>query len=214
MMRWLSQLWVSAAADRGRPPSALWRWTFGRSGSHRKFAARMRELDGQLSRQAASQQRVIAQQPQPVGRYQPRSRGSSVARPWWSGLLRPAMTVGACAILAALVWTLWPNIPRHDPEDLTKAFVDSFERLREPLAEQAQLAGQSLREQTDLVRRLPQKLPPIDRVVNDLGLAIQTPIREEVRRFTHDLTEPWVYLAGQLPLPVDKEQDTATGPGA
>ena len=41
MMRWLSQLWLSALADRGRPPSALWRMTFGRIKSHRDFAARL-----------------------------------------------------------------------------------------------------------------------------------------------------------------------------
>ena len=212
-MRWLSQLWVSTAADRGRPPSALWRWTFGRLKSHRELASRMRELDARLSRQAASQQRAIARQPEPVGRYQPRAEANNAVPPWWSALLRPAMTVGVCAVMAVLVWTLWPDLPKHDPTELPMAFVDSFERLREPLTEQAQLAEQMLREQTGHVRRLPQKLPPIDRVVNDLGEAIQTPIREEVHRFTRDMTEPWVYFASQLPLPVGEDEDTA-GPGA
>lgn len=213
MMRRLSQLWVSSSADRGKAPPTLWRWTFGRFKSHRDFASSLRDLDTQLSRQAASQQRALAQQQEPVGRYRPRNEAGPVTAPWWSGLLRPAAAAGVCVLLVCLAWALWPNIPKHEPDALPRAFADSFERLKEPLEDQAQFAGQMLRDQTDHVRRLPQHLPPIDRVVNGLGEAIQSPIREEVRRFTRDMTEPWVYFANQLPLPARRDTQEPTGSG-
>ena len=72
MIRWLSQLWVSKAVDRGEALPLLWRWTFGRLASHRRLASDMRQLDGQLKRQAASQRRVITREHLPVGRYAPR----------------------------------------------------------------------------------------------------------------------------------------------
>lgn len=213
MIRRLSQRWVSAAADRGKPPSALWRMTFGRLKSHRQFATQLATLDARLRREAASRQRAISRQAAPVGQYPERTAAQPHAlsdrRPW----LRPALALGAASLVLATAWSLWPNAPRQDPGQLRIAFENSYQRLKDPLAEQVQLAGRSLRRQTDHVRQLPAKLPPIDRVVNDLGQAIQTPIRDEIRRLARDMTQPWVYLASQLPRPATDPPDPEPGSG-
>jgi hypothetical protein len=218
MIRWLSQLWVSSAADRGGPPSKIWRWTFGRFASQRAFALQMRQLDGQLKRQAASQQRALAREHLPVGRYAPRSGrghdGPGVKRsglfsgdgPGW---LRPALTAGTLAAVLATAWFAWPTAATRSPQELREITAQSFDRLWGPLARQAETTGQALRSQVVQVTALPQRLSAIDGVVSGLGESIQSPIREEVRRFADDMTRPWTYLADQLPwLPRDRTPAT------
>ncbi len=220
MIRWLSQLWVSTAADRGGPPPRLWRWTLGRFASHRRFASQLRQLDGQLKRQATSQQRVIERGHLPVGRYPPRSArdnaGPDVRRAGLftggMGWFRPALMVGPLAVVVAVIWLAWPSAPTQSPQELRVIAADSFARAWGPLTRQAQMTGRALRAQATQVTQLPQRLPAIDQVVSDLGEAIQSPIREEVRRFATDLSRPWTYLAGQLPrLPRDRASDPAEG---
>lgn len=207
MIRWLSQLWVSAAADRGGPPPRLWRWTFGRFASHQGLASRMHQLDHDLKRQAASQRRAVAREHLPIGRYTPGSAranaGPDVRRAGLftggMGWLRPALTAGSLAVVVAVAWLAWPSAPTQSPQELRTITADSFARVWGPLTRQAQMTGRALRAQTTQVTQLPQRLPAIDQVVSDLGEAIQSPIREEVRRFADDLRQPWIYLAGQLP---------------
>ncbi len=216
MIRWLSQLWVSTSVDRGGRPSVLWRWTFGRFASHRGLASQLCQLDGQLRRQAASQQRAIARERLPVGRYNARSAGDNSAATARNvgvftegiGWLRPTLAAGSLAVVVAVSWLAWPSDPMQTPQELRLATADSFSRVWEPLSRQAQTTGQALRDQTTQVTELPQRLPKIDRVFNDLGEAIESPIRQEVQRFTDDLRAPWVYLAGQLPrLPRNQTQE-------
>ncbi len=212
MIRWLSQLWVSRTVDRGGKPPRLWRWTFGRFASYRRLALELRQLDGQLKRQAASQQRAIEREHLPVGRYSPRSAlgrgglGAGSGGGFADGLnrLRTAWTAGSLAavVLVALVaWVAWPNQTTLTPipDQVQTYTAESFAKVWDPLARQAELTGQALRTQTTQVVRLQERLPEIDRVVSDLGQAIETPIRDEVQRLTHDLRRPWIYLASQLP---------------
>jgi hypothetical protein len=219
MIRWLSQRWVSSAIDRGKAPPRLWRWTFGRLAAHREFASELRQLDGQLKRQAASQRRAIAREHWPIGDYPARStasRHATVDRQagrftgWNLGLPRPAWVAGLCAVLAAGVWIAWPTSPTQSPQQLREATTRSFAQLWNPLSEQAQATGQALRNQTTHVTGLPDRLPAIDRMVHDLGTTIESPIREEMRRFTRDMTRPWTYLAQQMPRPVLKYEQEAT----
>ncbi len=218
MIRWLSQLWVSASVDRGGPPSRLWRWTFGRLASHRRLASQMRQLDGQLKRQAISQQRAISHERLPVGRYTPRPSGAddgagatgaglfAGSRGW----LRPALTAGSLAVVFAVAWVAWPGEPTETPQGLRSITTESFAQVWGPFARQAEMTGRALRDQTTQVTQLPQRLPAIDQVVNDLGEAIQSPIRDEAQRFADDLRGPWIYLAGQLPRPPRDRQQAPT----
>ncbi len=208
MIRWLSQRWVSGAIDRGHKPPWLWRWTFGRIASHRGFAGDMHGLDVQLRRQAASQQRAIAREVMPVGRYPARPspsqsgrRQTHTGRGVW--IARPALAAGLCAVIAVAAWLARPKPPTYSPQEVREAFA----RVWEPLTQQARTTGQALRDRAEQVSLLPEKLPAIDEVVNHLGNAIESPIREEVRRFTQDVTRPWTYLAGQLPLPSSERTD-------
>jgi len=196
----------------------LWRWTFGRFASHRRLASDLRQLDGQLKRQAASQRRAIAREPLPVGRYAPVSRSGTDASGAGSdgpiahklNWLRPALIGGSLAagLVALMVWAVWPSHPVPTPGQVQTFTAESFVRVWDPLARQAERTGQALRTQTTQVVRLQQRLPAIDRVVNDLGEAIQTPFRDEVQRMAQDLRKPWTYLAGQLPrLPRSETQD-------
>lgn len=216
MIRWLSHWWVSGATDRGQKPPRLWRWTFGQIASHRELADEMRELDGQLRRQAASQQRAIAREAMPVGRYPARrelgrgeldSKQTQRSPRWGIGLARPAWAAGLCALIAAGVWLAWPQAPTQSPQQLREASAKSFARVWDPLSQQAQTAGQAFRDRAAQVALLPEKLPAIDDVVSNLGEAIESPIREEVRRFTRDVTLPWAYLAEQLPRPFRERTD-------
>ncbi len=221
MIRWLSQLWVSSAVDRGGTPSRLWRWTFGRKASHRAFATQLRQLDGQLKRQATSQQRAIAREQWQIGDYPARSAvaGGASDAPraghlfmWSSGLRRSALAAGLCAVLAVVVWVAWPSSPVQNPDEQWETAKRSFALIWDPLSEQAQTTSQALQNQASHVTGLPDRLPAIDQVVNDLGTAIETPLREEMRRFTRDMTRPWTYLAEQMPRPVLKyEQEASEG---
>lgn len=211
MIRWLSQRWVSGAIDRGQKPPRLWRWTFGRSASHRGFAVDMHDLDVQLRRQAASQQRAIARDVLPVGRYPARPSATQSNRPQaatsrvvW--IARPALAAGLCAVIAAVAWLVWPQQPTYSPQEVQVA----FSRVWEPLAKEAKNTSQVLRDRAERVSLLPEKLPAIDQMVNNLGHAIESPLREEVRRFTRDVTRPWTYLAEQLPLPRGERTDEPT----
>jgi hypothetical protein len=213
MIRWLSQRWVSGAIDRGQKPPRLWRYTFGRIASHRGFAKDMHDLDAQLRRQAVSQQRAIARDVSPVGHYPARPSANQNHRPqpatgWGVWIARPALAAGLCAVIAGTVWLAWPKQPTHSPQDVQAAFA----RAWEPLAKEAQSTSRAFRDRAALVTTLPEKLPAIDEVVNNLGNAIESPIREEVRRFTQDVTRPWTYLAQQLPLPQpDRTDEPAAG---
>lgn len=216
MIRWLSQLWVSSAVDRNGTPPRLWRWTFGRLASHRAFASQLRQLDGQLKRQATSQQRAIARESWPIGDYpaKPAVNGDATDnRPtehftgWGLGLWRPALAAGLFAVLMAGAWLAWPTSPMQSPEELYLATKQSAARIWTPLSEQAQATGLALRNQTTHVTGLADRLPAIDRVVNNLGTAIETPLREEVRRFAWDMTRPWAHLANQLPRPVIRHDE-------
>ncbi len=215
MIRWLSQLWVSTSIDRGERPSRLWLWSFGRFASHRRFVSQLSQLDGQLKRQAASQQRAIAREGLPIGRYSPRSAmdhdgaGDTGAGLFAGGVgwLRPALATGTLAVMVTAAWLAWPGDPTQTPQELRAATAESFARVWGPLNRQAEVTGRALREQTRQVTLLPQKLPAVDRVINDLGVAIESPIRDEVQRFKNDLREPFIYLAGQLPrLPQSRKQ--------
>lgn len=207
MMRGLSQYLVSRAIDRGGKPSALWRHTFGRLASHQQFASQMNQLDAQLKRQATSQRRAIAREQLPVGRYAKQTvpadaTATDTALPPALSWLRPTLTYGSFAAvlgLAVVGLVIWANTPKHSPEELRAMAAQSFDRVWQPLSRQAESTGRALRDQTAHVTNLPHRLPEMDRVVNDLGVAIQSPIQEEVRRFTDDLTRPWSYLADQLP---------------
>lgn len=208
MIRWLSQRWVSGAVDRGHKPPRLWRWTFGRFAWHRGFADDLHELDVLLRRQAASQQRVISRGVMPVGHYpvRPSSKPSNQPQPATSRgvwIARPALAAGLCVVIAGAVWLARPQTTTYSPQQVQEAFA----RVWEPLNKQAQTTGQALRDRAELVSLLPERLPAIDEVVNNLGNAIESPIREEVRRFTRDLTRPWTYLAEQLPLPRTERTD-------
>jgi hypothetical protein len=211
MIRKLSQFWVSRSVDRGVGPGLFWRWTFGRLGSHRRFASQMNQLDAQLKRQAGSQRRAIEREPFPIGRYT-RARADGAAEgghlvgggilAGGSGWLRPALmtgSLGAVLVLAVVGFVVWSNTPTQTPEELRAMATQSFDRVWEPLSRQAKTTGQALREQTVRVAGLSQKLPVMERVVDELDEAIRSPIREEVRRFAEDVARPWVYLAGQMP---------------
>ncbi len=210
MIRWLSQLWVSSAIDRNDAPPKLWTWTFGRLASHRKFASQLQQLDGQLKRQAVSQQRSLAQEHLPIGDYTANKTITdpapiSASNEWLHRLLKPAVSLACCAIFATTIWTLWPKQPSPDTDLLTKAFEDQFEQLWTPISEQAQTTGQALRQQTTYMTDLPQRLPKIDQVVQDLSMNIETPIREEMNRFAQDMTQPWIYITNQLPRPTPRQ---------
>jgi hypothetical protein len=219
MMRWLSQLWVCQRVDAGSGPSALWRLTFGRLGSHRAFNQDMRELDDRLKRQAASQNRAIAREVLPVGRYEPRQTASSpgvagpVAGGWgWALGGRLAMTVGAFAAVGAGVWLVMPGEPAPSPMQQVSISAEPFARAVAPLTQRIETTGRAMREQTERITQLPGRLPTVDRVMADLGESIQTPIRQEARRLADDLRRPWVYLADQMPrLPRDPKADTEKG---
>ncbi len=221
MIRKLSQFWVSRSVDQGVGPSRLWRWTFGRLASHRRFASQMNQLDAQLKRQATSQRRAIQREPFPIGRYtKSTARADGAAGggrlvgggliTGGSGWLRPVLMTGSLAAvlgLAVVGFVVWSNTPTQTPEEMRVMATRSFDRVWQPLSKQAQMTGRALREQTTHVTGLSAKLPTMDRVVNELGEAIQSPIREEVRRFADDMARPWVYLAGQMPrLPREREQ--------
>ena len=201
MMRWLSQIWVCRRVDLGGKPSVLWRWTFGRLGSHRAFDQGLRELDGKLRRQAASQNRAIAREPLPVGRYGPRQTALSpgVANPGRGIWLRPAMVVGAIAVVLVGVWVGMPGEPAPSSVELASFLADPFARAVAPLTQQIETTGRAMREQAEWITQLPGRLPTIDRAVADLGESIQTPMREEARRLADDIRRPWVYLVGQMP---------------
>lgn len=212
MIRWLSQQWVSGAIDCGQKPPKLWQWTFGRIASHRSFAADFCDLDVQLRRQAASQQRAIARDVMPVGHYParpstPQRDQTHTAINWHAWITRPALATGLCAAIALTVWLAWPQAPTQSPQQIWDATARSFAKVRDPLAHQAQATGQAFRDRAAHVTTLPEKLPAFDVMVNNLGHAIESPIREEVRRFTHDVTRPWTYLAEQLPLPRGEQTD-------
>ena len=221
MIRWLSQPWVSSAIDRNGTPPRLWRWTFGRLASHRDFASQLRQLDGQLKRQATSQQRALARESWPIGDYPARSaspvntsgdRAAGRFAGWTLSLQRPVLTAGLYTLLAAGVWLMWPTSPLQSPEQVWAATTRSFVQVWDPLSQQAQVTGQALRDQTTHVTTLPDRLPKMDQVVNDLGTAFESPIREEMRRFTRDMARPWTYLAEQMPMPVfDYEQVPSEG---
>jgi len=215
MMRWLSHYWVSRSIDRDSKPSGLWRHTFGRLTSHKHFASQFSQLDAQLKRQAASQRRAIAREQLPVGRYAnqtvPVQQAHDNTPPHRAGWLRPALTMGSLAAvigLGVVGAAIWFNTPTLSAPELRAKATESFDRVWQPLSRQAETTGRALREQTVHVTSLRQRLPEMDKVVIDLGDAIQSPIREEVRRFTNDLKRPWTYLAGQLPkVPGDRESD-------
>lgn len=211
MIRWLSQLWVSTAVDRNDRPSKLWRWTFGRFTSHRKFASQLHQIDSELKHQAAYQRRAVARQPLPVGRYAPRldrdkakpDKGEAGSFSVGGGsLLRPTLTMGSFAVVVAVIWLAWPSSPaKRTPQELGAMTAHASVQTWEPLTRQAKMIGRTLHGRTSQIGQLPKKLLTIDEVVNDLGEAIQSPIRDEVRRFANDLRQPWTYLANQLPRP-------------
>lgn len=214
MIRWLSQLWVSSAIDRGGSPPKLWCWTFGRLASHRAFASQLRQLDAQLKRQATSQQRAIARERWPIGDYPAQQTGTEAVSDdrsservtgWTFGLPRPAMVAGLCTVLAVMAWLAWPTPSIQSPDELRDATARSFAKVWNPLSSQAQATSNALREQTTHITQLPERLPKIDQVVLDLSATIETPIREEMRRFAHDMTRPWSHLANQLPRPAFRE---------
>ncbi len=216
MIRWLSQYLVSRSIDDGGKPSALWRHTCGRLSSHKRFASQMNQLDAQLKRQAASQRRAIAREQLPVGRYanQTVSQASVHGDALTSrgmGWLRPTLTFGSLAAvigLGVIGAVIWMNTPAHSPQELRAMATESFDRVWQPLSRQAETTGRALREQTVHVTSLSDRLPKMDKVVNELGVAIQSPIQEEVKRFAEDLKRPWTYLAGQLPrLPREGNED-------
>jgi hypothetical protein len=216
MIRWLSQLWISTATDRDGKPPRLWRLTFGRFASHRGLASRMDKLDDQLKRQAASQHRLMSREHMQIGLYSPRMTRTRVVPdvrsdgPFSgaSGWLRPTLAAGSLAMVVAAVWITWPTAPSVSPREISTITANSFAKAWDPFARQVEMTGRALRTQTTQVTQLPQRLPPINQVVNDLGEAIQTPIRDEIQRFAEDLRQPWIYLAGQLPrLPQDGEAD-------
>jgi hypothetical protein len=215
MIRWLSELWVSSAADRGVAPPRLWRWTLGRLPSQRRFEADLRELDGQLTRQAESQRLAVEQKPYPIGDY-PARRSEAAGPPGpATGLVnryRPALAVAfGCAVLGVSAWIAWPTAPAYRPETYDATRV-SFAKLWEPISEHAQTTGDALREQTVHVTSLPDRFASFDEVVNGLGASIETPIREEMRRLARDMSKPWVYFANQLPRPArETTPDQAEG---
>jgi len=218
MMRGWSQYLLSRSIDRGGKPSLLWRNTLGRFSSHQRFAAQMNQLDAQLKRQASSQRRAIAREQWPVGRYANQMIIADTAHEAGqtfrvAGWLRPTLTYGSLAAvlgIAVVGIVIWANTPTHSPQELRAMATASFGRVWQPLSKQAETTGRALREQTVHITSLPDRLPKMERVVNDLGVAIQSPIEQEVKRFTNDLKRPWTYLASQLPkMPREPETDRA-----
>ncbi len=219
MIRWLSEYWANRGVERTGEPTRLWRVTFGRLASHRRFATRLQQLDAQLIDQAQSQQSATAAEPWPIGSYSARphtsgrhTRAASADRQsrhhlaWRYSALA---TVGLCAIVSAVIWFARPSDPTEQADQLRMATVQSIGPVMDSLAKQVRDTGRALRQQTDHVAKVPNQLPAIDRVVNDLALAIETPIRQEMQRITDDVTRPWTYLASQLPRPVLREKPKA-----
>jgi len=111
--------------------------------------------------------------------------------------------VSLCAVMAfGVFWLTKPNDPTPQVQQLQAATAQSIGPLLDTLAQQVRATGRRLSEQSQQVTQAPSRLPEVDRVVNDLGLAIEAPLRQEMRRFADEVTRPWTYLAGQLPRPV------------
>ncbi len=166
----------------------------------------LRALDIELRRQAIAQREVLDQTQWPVGRYPAKrmARHRSPAmntdrlRVWfrWAPMTCTVILAGFGVWLAVSA-TRGPKALHESRE----VFQRSLTQLWEPIESQVRTTGQALRSQTQQLTRLPDKAPAVDQVFGRIGESIQSPIREEIRRFSRDLTRPWFYLAEQLPLP-------------
>lgn len=205
MIRWLSEVWLSITLDAGRKPPRLWRMLFGRSESHRRFAARIDQLDAALKDQAESSQQALAEEPWPIGDYKKAAWSASdhnpfVRQPIWRPIASAALAL--CVLVSAIVYFAKPADPRMDVDVVYNATDQSITEVLDTLARQVRATNDALREQTLPIAKVPNELPDIDRAINRVGQAVETPIRLQMQQFAEDMTRPWAYLADQLPRPV------------
>ncbi|GAB4108337.1 MAG: hypothetical protein Kow00105_15060 [Phycisphaeraceae bacterium] len=173
---------------------------------HVKQSDELRELDLELRRQAIAQREMLDQTELPVGHYpakrmtshRPPAMNTDRLRVWfrWAPVACTVILAGFGMWLAVSA-TRGP-VALHETREV---FQRSLTQLWEPIESQVRTTGQALRSQTQQLSRLPGKAPAVDQVFGRIGESIQSPIQEEIRRFSRDLTRPWFYLAEQLPLP-------------